>query len=1148
MAFGKQQHRVLRFWRDLEAFIPQELSCLQAPQRLASPTFVERQGRFWPESVRQVMVRLDEGQPSGLPWSVASQVQERKGNPKLADRPWAGHRVYFGLVESARVSEALLALAPMQGMGGPSEDIARLNFEEKWRASGRCALLALEVDSDGRLDGGAVAVFVSSLVPGLQALASGRLPQGGLPLDGLLRQEREALAARWTQWAKASDYPVDVAFLCAEVAALKERLPKLGAGAWVPFALVESFPSEEGRKPVEVREMNVHEPLNSFHFDPLHRLVQTLDPSTDEAGQEPSAALAAFLDDPVAPTDRLDVLTDPSFVTQALDPRRWPLAAWPSPEPLSPTQIVAVSALIENLRAGGLQALHTPPGTGKWEVAKAIVAQRVQERADVLAQKDDVLDWLVIVSDSEYGPTWWPAPEVLKTGALVITSDNPEQLREANREFTQSHRLAMKGCRYLAPLAQLWQVGEAPGDRAPVWGPMVLDLSPQSNAVARGQKLLFGQPVTAEGGRLPGLIHLFRNEVKWSAPDWSAARERYLRARSRVVHLQQDLVQSLERGHALLGAWKRRPVIERQYAQAAETLAIWGTEEDQMQGPVARARDEAVEQWRWWQREHEGVRRRLLEAQQEVARVRRQFPLSSADMTLAQVGWGRDKVVQHQQAWREADERLQGAQTEMEATDRALENARVLARHANQEWSDTLASWRATHRQRQTRMLALQEQLANLQLEIEALESSVDPVVRLEIERWSQPLATRRHHHLHHPWASKDWPEAQVWQEARKELFCCAMELHEAALAVWREKLEKVLFQQLPRLLVEPASVPADHRERLWSLVSFICPVLTVPLHRFAHHLEGLRPGALAWTFVDDAGRSTPGSIAWALQSSHRAVLMGDLRQSEPLVTVAPSLIDRLVDAHHVDPRYRPDRTSAQILADEHQREGAWMEGFVGGEEVRTWTGLPLRTHRQSLSPMFDLANRIAYADQLVQATSESHLCRSGRVLSSYWWDVDNQEANRLHLAMESELRALSDFLRAWKERPPMCGPTGTEQPATLVVVSPFRSVAEAARGQVAALGLAKQVPTGTPLEFQGQAFDTVVLVLGTPTGAAGAGARQWASQSAAMLTVGITSARHQLVVIGSKRDWQARPGFDALARTLPSLLDKPTATQGRGE
>lgn len=1136
MAFGKSQHRALRFWRDLEAFIPQEIDGLQASHRVAPPTFVERQGRWWPESARQMTVRLEEGAHGVLPWSVAVQVQEHKARPQLADLPWASHRLYLGLVESAQVSETLLALAPMQGMGGPSEDIARLNFEEKWRASGRCALLALEVDAEGHLL--EEAAFVSSLVPGLLALAQGRVPPGGLHLDGVLRQERQALAERWAGWAKSPDYPVDMGFLCAEVTTLKARLPNLGPGAWVPFVWVESFPSEEGRKPVEVREMAIREPLNSFYFEPLHQLVQALDPESPEP-QTPSAALEAFLDAPRPESDRLDVLADPVFVAHALHPRRWPLAAWPSREPLSPTQVVAINTLGENLKDGGLQALHTPPGTGPWDVAKAIVAQRVQERADLLAQKEQALDWLVLRSDSdsEFGPTWWPSPDLLKMGAFVITADNPAVLRQAVREFTRSSRLGVKGCSYLAPLAQLWQVGEA--DRAPVWGPAVLDLSHQRNAIAQGQKLLFGQPVSAEGGRLPGLRHLFRNEVKWSPPDWGSARQRYLRARSRVVHLRQDLVESLEQGQALLDAWKRRPVIERQYAQAAEALAVWGTEEDQMQGPLARARDEAVEQWRWWQREHDSVRGRWLAAQQAMETAQEQHTLSSTNRALAKVGWGRDQAEAHQKAWQAAVDRLEGAQAEMTTTDAAWEKARVQARETNQEWTTALANWREGHRQRHTRMLALQEQLANLQMEIEALESQVDPVVRLEIERWNQPLASRRHHHLHHPWASKDWPEAQVWQDARKELFCCAMELHEAALASWREKLENVLFRQLPQLLVDPSSVPLTQREPLWNLLAFLCPVLTVPLSQVARQMTGLRPGALAWTFVADAGRSSPGSVAGVLQSSHRAVLMGDLRQSEPRVPIAPSLIDRLVEAHQVDPRYRPDRTSAQVLADERQREGAWMEGFVGGEEVRTWTGLPLRTHRQCQSPMFDLANRIAYADHLVQATPESHLCRDGRVLSSYWQDVDNQEGNRLHLAMEIELRALADILRTWKNRPPTCGATGTERPATLVVLSPFRAVAEAARGQIAAVGLAKQVLAGTPREFQGQAFDTVVLVLGTPTGAPGVGARQWASQGPALLNVAITCARHQLVVVGSKRDWQARPGFDALARTLPTQMGR---------
>lgn len=1143
MAFGDRQHRILRFWRDLEVFTPQGLACLNDGQRLASPTYVTHEGQRWPVGVRQTTVTLSGPRAGVLPWTAAAREAEQRNQPDLVSRPWRGHRVYLGIVEASAVSDALLKLAPMQGVGGPSADIAQVNFEEKWRPSGRHALLALSADEDGFLD--PASICVSSLILGLEALSAGRLRAGGLRLNDRLIAERQALCERIQDREDVPMRLLDREFLVDELDRLRKRLPQLESDAWHPHVLIESFPRslDASDLPRVTGDVALADPLNSLHFEPLHALVQELDPDRRAPGhalQRPSAALSAFLADPVLDEDKVDWLAQPGAFTQAIAPARLPVGSWPSAHPLAAGPLGVASEILHQVHAGGLTAVHAPPGTGPASLVKELVADLVVTRADQLASKDDALDWLVPVPVDGQAPWVLPDPTLLRHGLIVLTGPQAAQMAA---DLPKARRVTDPQWRYLAPLADAWAQAEAlEGPPGPLWGPIALILDETSEAPAGRDRLLGLSSGRMGSASRVGLAHLMRGSVPWRAPEWTSARARYLAAKERVEQALAEVVRALDQGQALHLAWRARPQIESHYAQAAESLAVWGTLADQRQSPVARALDEADNRVKAVCEDQERAADRLRHLARERDELDRRHPVSAWSARKAALGWVDQGMRQRRAAFHVADRQVEGAQAVLRVVNMELDAARAAAAAAAQEWNEFIAQWHVTHRRRQNDMFALQERLTNLQLEIEALEGVVVPAVRAELARWRQPLNTHRAHHAMAPWSSTDWPEAQVWLAARQELFFCAMELHEAALFAWRTALDPAFLHHLPHLMTDPSSVPSALREPLWNLLGFVCPVVATPLAGLARHFAGLPAGSLGTLVVTEAAQATPGAIAWGLQRSHRAVVMGDPRQIEPEVALAPSLIDRLVEAHQAEPRHRPDRTSAQTLADSKVRVGTWIESFTAGEDARVWTGLPLRAHRRCQSPMFDIANQIAYDEQLTQATPEAHLCREGRLMSSFWWDVENHgDAGASRHVVEDELRALNALLRAWKAAPPTAGPTGTERPATLLVLSPFRSVVEAARGQIAAVGLSQTVRAGTVHACQGQEADSVVLILGTAGGAAGAGARQWASQSPQLLNVAVTRAREQLVVIGSRLDWQSRPFFDTLARHLPPRLDKNT-------
>jgi hypothetical protein len=1124
MTFGDRQHRILRFWRDLEVFTPQ---ALPVPQ--PAPTWIEQDGRARPQSTRMITVALAD--TLGFPWSVTQRAEERAVHPTAVESPWARHRVYVGIVAGHTVSEALLRLAPMQGVGGPSIEIARHNFLEKWRAAGHHALLALDLDEHGCLPRDPEAVHVSSLLLGLESLSqSGRLPAHGLRLTDRLAPERQGVLDRWRAAAEDLTRPMTATFLLAETERLQQRLVAALPDGWVPGVGVESWPAALP---------GATDPLNSPHFDALQDLVQALDPAQHPSpatrpAERPSLAFATYLGEPSPDSQRVDWLIDAEAFGRRLEPDRQPLGAWPGPQRLVAGQQAVVTELSHALRNGGLRTIHAPPGTGKTAVLQDLVAHAVIERAERLASKDNVMDWLATVNVPGGSACTLPSNELLRETLFVVAHRTAPTAEQLALTLPRADRLQDSGWRYLAPVARAWQTTQPEQfEHEDVWGPFALPLEPPS-AVVAGRDRLLGQALPDH----VGLLQLLRDEAGWKGPDWASARDRFLTARQRVIYTRNAVTQAIERARGLQQAWKARPDVEREYAQAAEALALVGTREDQMQSAAGHFYEDASVHV-------ETLEHALAEAEKNERQAHRLRTRAELQNRLSP--WGKWLAKMHASAnlrrrldaQREAEDAVFKAQVDVRQLGKELEHAKERAHLASVEWEKEESQWRRQHRRRQAAMLALQEKLMNLQLEIEALESQVDPAVRGEVLRWSRPLAQAPDHHVEPAWTPNDWPEALVWLDARKELFYSAMELHEAALFAWRSKLRSACLHHLPRLLTQPSDVPPVLREPLWNLLGFICPVLTTSLGACAHWFAGLRSGALGWLWVDDAAQTTPGALAWALQRSHRAVLVGDPRLMEPDVTVPPSLIDRLVEAHRVESIHRPDRVTALDLATRVMTQGTWVTNSHEGEQ-RLWVGLPLRAHSRCQSPMFDTVNHIAYAGQLAQMTPENHICRDGRLMGSFWWDIANESPTDTDtLVNPEELDALRTILVAWKQNTPQCGPTGTEGLATLAVLAPFREVATAAQTLVDELGLGDRVKASTIRAFQGQVVDTVVVMLGTPNGRAGAGARQWASQGPNLLTVALTRARLQCIVLGSKRDWQSRPFFDTLARQLPSRIDR---------
>lgn len=447
--------------------------------------------------------------------------------------------------------------------------------------------------------------------------------------------------------------------------------------------------------------------------------------------------------------------------------------------------------------------------------------------------------------------------------------------------------------------------------------------------------------------------------------------------------------------------------------------------------------------------------------------------------------------------------------------------------------------WRAALERFQALDAAVAERRAGMARKYAAAIAAPEEERRKRPAVFETPLAKAPAQHKTSLWVDEDF------EVLRSTLFLAALDLMRATIlaqsSFFKSGLEAVgaylKCGVLPRTKGRP--------EALWALLSMLVPVISTTLASAARMFAPLGPETIGWVLLDEASQASPQAAAGLLNRARRVVVLGDPRQLMPVVTMPARLCDYLrLRVPSVDPRWSPHASSLQTLVDNTMPIGASIRDSVTEENV--WTGLPLRTHRRCASPMFDIANALSYANQMVQMTPRVD---AAQALPSLWLDVRvgsrTADARRAafvtrglrvdrHLPdakiVPEEMSVLRAALLSLLARPAL-------KDGALFVVSPFRSVADFAARVIEDVRRTQVTPAAmradTVHAFQGQEADVVVFVLGSAQGEAGVRQRRWAANPTNLLNVAVTRARRGLIVIGNRDAWTQEKSFAILASHL---------------
>lgn len=176
-----------------------------------------------------------------------------------------------------------------------------------------------------------------------------------------------------------------------------------------------------------------------------------------------------------------------------------------------------------------------------------------------------------------------------------------------------------------------------------------------------------------------------------------------------------------------------------------------------------------------------------------------------------------------------------------------------------------------------------------------------------------------------------------------------------------------------------------------WNWINMVIPVISSTFASFSRMCFNMGEKTIGHLFIDEAGQALPQAGVGAIFRSRNVMVVGDPSQIKPVLTLDSSLLCMLGEHYGVS-KFLSNNASVQTLVDEISKYG-----FYKDNARQEWIGIPLWVHRRCKSPMFDIANKISYGGNMVQAQR-----KKGK---SEWFDICGS-------AVDKYVKEQGEFLR----------------------------------------------------------------------------------------------------------------------------------------
>lgn len=845
--------------------------------------------------------------------------------------------------------------------------------------------------------------------------------------------------------------------------------------------------------------------LNSFYLEDLESARSLI------AANNVPNALAHYLGIK-SPLMRTDLFGDTAGLQDLLQPKLSPSGRWPGKgrHPLAILQQAAVNATGHDQMPTGVLGVNGPPGTGKTTLLRDVVADRVVERASVMATFDKPAQAFEPsrVSFSRNGATitLHRLDNRLKGFEMVVASSNNKAVENVSAELPSMEAVAED-----APDLRYFQTISDKVLGIPTWGLVAAVLGNSSN------RFQFSQDFWKD------------EELGFST---------YLNHASgqpQIVTIPQENGPPIRR---------LREIVERERPpqNAMEAASRWGFAKSSFQKVKA-----AFEERRSRIQMLHVQLKRLVQIgveYQAVIEQRKTLEITASDLE-GQLASVTEAVRKHEQTLASTREQMR-----RHGDVRPGLISRIFRTAPYRDWtarSDDLA----TTAKRQEQVLSpLKSQLDAVGGELHRIKETVGRIASKATELNNERIALQKTTRQAREALGAEVPDFEffgrpheeiqllnVWFDKdtnvlRDKVFEAAIHLHRAFIDCAADRLRQnlAIFMESfgTRTLGSPekdAMIP-----ELWASFFLVVPLISTTFASVHRMFSRLKPETLGWLLVDEAGQAVPQAVVGAMMRTKRSIVVGDPLQIEPVVTLPSSLTEKVCGFFGIDPlRFNAPEASVQTLAD---AASIYCARFPIGSGHRN-VGAPLLVHRRCNSPMFDISNEIAYANLMVHAKRPT---RDNEVLGrSAWVNVVSRSSTDKWSPDEGAV--LIKMLRQFRS---------AGHAPDLYVVTPFVIVQDNLRSEIGKSRVldgwvddpwdwaSKRV--GTVHTVQGREAGIVFFVLGAPMSSQ-SGARAWAGGRPNLVNVAVTRAKTTLYVIGNRGLWRSAGHFSTLDRFLP---DRP--------
>lgn len=278
---------------------------------------------------------------------------------------------------------------------------------------------------------------------------------------------------------------------------------------------------------------------------------------------------------------------------------------------------------------------------------------------------------------------------------------------------------------------------------------------------------------------------------------------------------------------------------------------------------------------------------------------------------------------------------------------------------------------------------------------------------------------------------------------------------------------------------------------------------------------------------VDEAGQASPHMAIGALFRARKAIIVGDPKQVEPIVTDDQDLL-RQTYTDDIFKLYADKTNSVQRFADIMNPYGTYLENSQG---ILEWVGCPLLVHRRCISPMYDISNDISYNHIMKQQTATPKPEKEAVFVASQsqWININGSEAGKKkHFVKEQGDKVIEMLEIAFSKNPS----------PDLFIISPFTTVVSGIKQYIiqyvdncrntgtesfllkneSSLNSWLTQKIGTVHRFQGKEAAEVIFLLGCDTSQEAAPAIRWVNNN--IVNVAATRAKYRLYVIGDFQAW----------------------------